>query len=146
MSDNLSSTSEELEQLRANYAQPRFEILDEDLVTDHETGLTWLRYFVPGGKRSHQASMDAANNFTLNGLKFRAATIRERISINDYERCNPAIDTSVFTSERYGWEWTSTLDAESPADFAWVVGLDYGGSVRGSRNGYGWVRAVRVGQ
>ena len=126
--------------------RPRFEILDDDLVTDRQTGLTWLRYYVPGGKRNHADSVAAASAFTLNGRQFRAPTISERLGINDYERHSPAIDTSVFHSEPSGWEWTTTPDAESPSVCAWVVGFDDGGSVRGGRSSYGWVRGVRVGQ
>lgn len=127
-------------------ASKRFEILDDDLVKDHETGLTWLRGYVPGGKRPWKESIAAAAAFELRGMKFRAPTIRERLSINDYERHNPAINTEVFNSDRSGWEWTSTLDHESPASFAWGVHFLSGYSYRGYHGHEGFVRAVRVGQ
>ena len=125
---------------------PRFEIVDDDIVIDHSTGLTWLRGYVPGGRRSYDESMKAAAAFSLRDWQWRAPTIQERLSINDYERHNPAIDTSVFRSEPSGWEWTATVDHESPSGCAWIVYFDDGDSFRGGRGNGGFVRAVRVGQ
>lgn len=126
-------------------ATPRFEILNEELVRDCTTGLVWTRGFVPGGKRSWKESMDAAAAFTCNGWKFRAPTIAERLTINDYGRHSPAINTDVFHSEESGWEWTSTPYAHSPGDYAWVVDFSGGVASYSGRSYNGWVRGVRVG-
>jgi len=129
----------------AQSIRPRFEIIDHDQVLDHETGLIWLRDYVPGGKRRWSDSLTAAASTTVGGHKWRAPTIREQLSIVDYERVNPAFDTDVFRGAA-DWVWTSTPDKESPGDYAWLVNFNGGGSGRGSQGYSGFVRAVRVGQ
>lgn len=115
------------------------------VVIDHQTGLTWLRDYVPGGSRNWKDSMDTASSLDIRGWKWRAPTIVERLSINDYERHNPAVNTDFFKGEA-AWEWTSTVDNSSPRDRAWVVNFSYGFSLRYLQYGFGFVRAVRVGQ
>jgi hypothetical protein len=122
-----------------------FEIIDEKMVRDRRTGLVWLRDYVPGGKRNWKESIEAAENFTFGGFKWRAPTIREQLSIIDYGRHHPAYDASVFNGED-GWMWTSTVYSESPGDYAWGVSGYFGNAYIYNRSYKGFVRAVRVSQ
>ena len=124
--------------------QTRYEIVDDDVVLDRSTGLMWARDYVPGGQRDWQSSIDAAAKLDLRGWKWRAPTVQEQLSIVDYERRDPAFDTSVFRGNS-SWVWTSTPLAQSPF-YAWLVYFSDGSSSWGNRSGGGFVRAVRVGQ
>ncbi len=118
---------------------------DWEGVYDAETGLIWARCLLAGGERTHAEAMKAASEATLCGAPARAPTIQERTGITDYAKHSPALDTAFFKKEA-GWEWTSTKDAESPSDCAWLVGLGYGYASRNGQSGRGLVRAVRAGQ
>jgi hypothetical protein len=114
-------------------------------VYDSDTGLIWGRALVTGGERTWAEALKAAAATTLCGAPARAPTIRERISITDFEKHSPALDTAFFAKES-GWEWTSTPDAESPSDSAWGVTLGYGYASRGNQSARLHVRAVHAGQ
>jgi Protein of unknown function (DUF1566) len=116
-------------------------------VYDPVRQLEWLRGFVPGGRRNWKDSMAAASAVTLFGkTDWRACTIQERLTITDYGRFNPAIDTTFFDSEKEGWEWASTPYASSPAGDAWGVDFNGGSAGWGGRGDGGFVRAVRASQ
>jgi hypothetical protein len=115
-------------------------------VYDSKTNLTWSHSLVAGGSRNWKDSLAAAAAVRLLGKDdWRAPTLEERLSINDYTRHSPALDTEYFAKES-GWEWTSTPDAESPSGSAWLVFLGCGFSSRGSQSYHYYVRAVRAGQ
>ena len=114
-------------------------------VYDATTGLIWARSLLPGGERTWKDACEAAGKAQLCGAAARAPTIRERIGITDFERHSPALDTAFFAKES-GWEWTSTVDAESPAVCAWVVYLGCGYAYRFDQGLRARVRAVRSGQ
>jgi hypothetical protein len=115
-------------------------------VFDSKTNLTWSHALVPGGSRNWKDSLAAAAAVRLLGKDdWRAPTLEERLSINDYTRHSPALDTEYFAKES-GWEWTSTPDAESPSDYAWLVHLGHGDSYRDNQSYHNYVRAVRAGQ
>lgn len=115
-------------------------------VYDSKTNLTWSHALVAGGSRSWKDSLAAAAAVRLLGKEdWRAPTIEERLSINDYTKHSPALDSEYFANES-GWEWTSTPDAESPSDCAWGVGLGGGSSGRVGQSSHSGVRAVRAGQ
>lgn len=115
-------------------------------VHDSKTNLTWTHSLVAGGARDWKDSLAAAKAVRIFGKEdWRAPTLEERLSINDYTRHSPAIDTDYFAKES-GWEWTSTADAESPSDYAWVVYLGNGLSSRDAQSDRYFVRAVRAGQ
>lgn len=132
---------------------PRFVNLDESgkpttgdhvAVYDRRTGLVWSRGLVGTGL-THAEAMKVASSFKLFGKEFRAPTIEERQSIIDYSRHSPALDTVHFAKES-GWEWTSTVDAESPSGVAWGVFLGSGYCGRNNQSDRGYVRAVLAGQ
>jgi hypothetical protein len=80
----------------------------------------------------------------LGSTGWHAPTIQELLSIVDYTRCDPAVDTEYFKGP-YGWTWSSTA-AASPSGVAWLVDLASGGSLRYSRGDLLHVLAVRAGQ
>ena len=119
---------------------------DHVAVFDSETGLTWSAGPLQGGADlSHADAMKACADLELLGKKdWRAPTIKELLSIVDYERVDPAVDTAHFKGP-YGWTWSSTL-AKAPAGCAWFVFLNCGSSGRSYQGNLYRVRAVRSGQ
>ncbi len=114
-------------------------------VYDSKTNLTWTRRVLDCGAKPWADALKAASQVRLFGKDdWRAPTIEEQLSIIDYTRCDPAVDTSFFGGEA-GWCWTST-PAASPAGYAWGVFLGDGDSGRVSQAGDDLVRAVRSGQ
>ena len=123
----------------------RFETRD-DIVLDRLTGLMWSRTTLPGGRKSWSDAKAAASSMTLGShTDWRLPTVRELLSLVDYERHDPAIDTTMFQCES-AWYWSSTPYAPSPGDYAWNVNFDNGYASWGLQSGSGFVRAVRVGQ
>jgi hypothetical protein len=87
-----------------------------------------------------------AESLTINGWSWRLRTVEEAMFIPDRSKY-PAVDKSFFPDfEEYEWIWTSTIDAQFPSDYAWIVGLHNGGVLRINQAAHGNVRAVRAGQ
>jgi hypothetical protein len=87
-----------------------------------------------------------AESLAVNGWSWRLPTVEEAMFIPDRSKY-PAIDKNFFPDfERYEWIWTSTVDAEDPSDFAWLVNLHDGYVGRGNQSNHSYVRAVRAGQ
>jgi hypothetical protein len=133
----------------------RFTNLDQDgkpttgahvAVYDAKTGLTWSAEPLQSGKElNHADAMKACADLQLLGQKdWRAPTIEELLSIVDYTRYDPAVDTDHFKGP-YSWAWSSTI-AKHPAGCAWGVLLDGGDSYRSGQGALSRVRAVRSGQ
>ena len=133
-------------------ARPRFVKLgaagqatagDHVAVYDHTTELVWTAE--PLGEFKHGEAMKACADLDLLGSKgWRAPTIQELLSIVDYKRCDPAVDSDVFKGP-YSWTWSSTV-AASPSGCAWGVNLDSGYSGRYGQDFHFRVLAVRAGQ
>jgi len=114
-------------------------------VRDLRTGLEWTRAPVGGKKYNWADAKKAASEVRLcERSDWRAPTIQELLSLVDYARVDPAIDTAYFDCPA-DWFWSAT-EAKSPSGAAW--GVDFGGgySDRGNQDGGGWCRAVRAGQ
>ena len=116
-------------------ARPRFVKLggagqatagDHVAVYDHTTDLVWSAGPLGSGKEfNHADAMSACADLDLLGSKgWRAPTIQELLSIVDYTRCDPAVDSDVFKGP-YSWTWSSTV-ASSPSGCAWCVLLYFG--------------------
>jgi hypothetical protein len=128
----------------ARPAGVRFEVIG-DTVRDHTTGLIWTRDNVSSKRLTWQEADDACKKLDLAGHKdWRLPSIKELLSLVDYERHDPAIDP-VFKCES-NWYWASTPYAPSPAGCAWSGGFGRGGAGYYGRNDSGFVRAVRGGQ
>lgn len=148
------AANESMLELPATAGAARFTKLDANgkpmvgehvAVYDSVTDLTWLAGPVEGSDRNWEDSLKAAAAVRLFGhTDWRAPTIQEQLSIIDYGRCDPAVDTDLFKGP-YGWAWTSTK-AASPSGDAWGVYLDVGFAYRDRRGSRYRVRAVRVGQ
>jgi uncharacterized protein DUF1566 len=144
--------TQRLERLERHYfaqkpaqAGPRFTVTG-DVVQDNVTGLTWTRKNVSEKRLNRSDAKAACAAARVGGFEdWRLPTIQELLTLVDYSRASPAIDTSAFECES-NWYWTATPYASSPADGAWVVGFSYGSS--GAYNQYNelCVRAVRPGQ
>jgi hypothetical protein len=110
-------------------------------VLDRETNLVWLADPLPKAL-AHKKAMDAAAKCDVGGQVWRAPTIREQLSLVDYDRFNPAINTDFFRCQS-DWFWTASPWADSPASGAWLVFFSYGNAYY-YHHGYGaFVRPVR---
>lgn len=88
----------------------------------------------------------AAEKHTVYGLPMRAPTVEEAFFIPDRSQF-PATPKTFFPDvDEARWTWTSTVDAESPSGYAWLVGLHDGNAYWLSQGGHGRVRAVRASQ
>jgi hypothetical protein len=119
--------------------------VEGDTTRDARTGLVWTRETLAGGRRKWADAKTAAADCRIGGFTdWRLPTIQELLSIVDYRRSEPAIDTA-FQCEST-WYWSSTPSASSPSDFAWLVNFNGGYSGCYDQGYEGFVRAVRPGQ
>ena len=115
-------------------------------VRDNTSGLIWTADKVGSDRVTHSAAVAACKKFDLAGCKeWRLPTIQELLTIVDYERSDPAIDTRFFKNAKSAWYWSSSPCA-AYSDHAWLVGFDGGVSDWLNRNNNGFVRAVRASQ
>jgi hypothetical protein len=113
-------------------------------VSDRETGLIWMADALDE-RMSWSAASKAAAAQRLGGHSdWRLPTIKELLSIVDYDRHDPAINTNFFRMPGGSrWCWSSTPGASAPSYFAWGVSFDVGGSDYGGQGGTALVRPVR---
>jgi len=121
----------------------RFEAADK-IVRDHERKLEWTRGNVSEKRLTWAEANEACEKLELAGGGWRLPTIKELLSLVDYERHDPAIDPAFECQPN--WYWSSTAYASAPADCAWSVYFGYGSAGCGGRGYSGFVRAVRGGQ
>ena len=125
--------------------EPRFELAVLGVVRDRTTGLEWTRSNVTEKSVPWADAEKACAAHQFAGGGWRLPTIKELLTLVDYERHNPSIDSTFFECEA-GWYWTSTPYAPSPGVYAWFVGFGYGLASCGARDYRGFVRAVRASQ
>jgi hypothetical protein len=126
-------------------APPRFDV-DSDVIVDSRTGLMWSRDDVPGGTINWAKAKEACTKLSLGGYSdWRLPTVRELLTIVDYNRHDPAIDTDVFKCQSACY-WSSTPLKSSPGDCAWYVHFNGGISGWLNQTGDFQVRAVRASQ
>lgn len=93
-----------------------------------------------------KAAKKWAESLDINGWSWRLPTVEEAMFIPDRSKY-PAVDVNFFPDFKgYEWIWTSTPDAESPSDDAWIVFLHGGSVLRNNQTTHYYVRAVRAGQ
>ena len=119
------------------WPDPRFTDNGDGTVTDHLTGLVWLKNAYCFGPRDWLDALVTANALADGrcGLSddsmagdWRLPNIRELHSLIDYSNNDPALPTGYpFINVQRFWYWSSTPLARFPEDTAWAVLL---------RNGY----------
>jgi hypothetical protein len=120
-------------------------------VTDTSTGLMWQQT-ASSNKMTWEDALAYCEALNLGGhIDWRLPTVKELISLIDYSRYNPAINTNYFPDTVASFFWSSTINANSTNN-AWCINF-YNGSTSGAW-GLGFdgggvgksVRAVRGGQ
>jgi hypothetical protein len=87
-----------------------------------------------------------AESLTIYGRSWRLPDSVEGSFIPDRLKF-PATPKLYFPDlEEYEWIWTSTVDAEDPSNFAWIVYLLNGHVYRNNQTNHYGVRAVLAGQ
>ena len=121
--------------LRAGAAWPerRFDDNGDGTVTDHLTGLVWLKNANPFGLRTWQQALDDCNRLESgrHGLSdgsrpgdWHLPNIKEIESLVDYNRfgpCLPAGYEHVFEGVRPSSYWTSTSVALAPTEAMFII-------------------------
>lgn len=127
--------------------QPAYQDNGNGTVTDLNTNLMWQQGD-DGIFRNWQEALDYCDALILPSEGYsdwRLPDRRELMSIVDYGRAQPAIDTEVFPeclpSRIY---WSSSTSASS-SNFAWSVYFDYGIVQYGYKLYHRFVRCVRDG-
>ena len=116
------------------------------VVTDNTTGLQWQDDYSDNGGDIKSAKWTDAiaycEDLTLGGHSdWRLPNKKELLSIVDYGRYNPSIDT-VFTHTTSNDYWSSTTHAFY-TDSAWIVNFGYGYTNYNNKSNSNYVRCVR---
>jgi len=133
-----------------------FEDHSNGAVTDLDTGLMWAKCSLgqsgddcgtgEASTVTWQAALDQAEAATLSGFEdWRVPTIKELLSLVDYDAFEPAIDTQVFPQTGLGLYWSSSTTLNNP-EFAWRVYFHYGYTGPENKTTENLVRFVRAGQ
>ena len=132
------------QKIGADGAQLPDNATDHAAVLDTRTNLMWAASDVTDKPLPFKKCGVACEKLTLAGFTdWRMPTVDELFALADRSRYNPAIDTAAFPSCTGGWYWSSTVDASSPSDFAWLVFFLNGLAGYLHQDGNGRVRAVR---
>jgi hypothetical protein len=108
-----------------NQAKTGIEIL-ADVVIDHDHGLMWTRDNLPGGRASHATIAQAASDCRIGGFDdWQLPSPQQALTLVDYSKFNPCVDTTAFPSCKPNAYWTNT-ECAFDASFVWVVYFDYG--------------------
>ena len=105
----------------ANHSTERFiKQNDGTTVLDTTTGLEWTADAISTSSMDWEDAKKAVADAKVAGhTDWRLPTIQELLSLVDYERRDPAINTDFFTCKS-SYYWTSTSVASS-SGFAWLV-------------------------
>ena len=137
-----------------NRAQPRFIKIGDDgallapdatewvAVLDTKTNLMWDAK--ARAVEGFQEAQSVPGTLKVAGFTdWRTPTLEELFCLADRTRVRPAIDTDFFPDTPNDWFWSSTVDADSPSDCAWIVYFYNGNSRWNYQDDEGFVRAVR---
>ncbi|MBI5185203.1 MAG: DUF1566 domain-containing protein [Nitrospinae bacterium] len=115
-----------------------------DTVTDNNTGLAWQK--TEGGAMAWESAISYCKTLSLAGQSgWRLPNKRELMSIVNYGKNNPAIDTASFPNANSSLYWSSTTTAGG-ASSAWYVDFYLGGVSYNDKSHDSYVRCVRGGQ
>ncbi len=126
--------------------QPAYRDNGNGTVTDLNTGLMWQQAD-DGTTRTWQEAIDycAALTFPSGGYSdWRLPDRRELMSIVDFGRVYPSIDTTYFPECRSSVYWSSSPLADG-SDYAWLVHFSYGRVGGYGKASHYYVRCVRAG-
>ena len=104
----------------------------DHIATDNGTGLVWAAYDTEAGCNNGiglvwTAAITYCKVLTFAGQSdWRLPNIKELVSIVDYSRFSPAINTTIFPTAKSSSYWSSTTNA-SYSGFAWGVFFNNGG-------------------
>ncbi|MBI5186745.1 MAG: DUF1566 domain-containing protein [Nitrospinae bacterium] len=113
-------------------------------VTDTYTGLTWQK--TEGGAMAWKSAISYCEGLGLAGkFDWRLPDKKELVSIVNYDKNNPAIDTVYFPNVNSSNYWSSTTYASSTS-LAWHVYFRNGNTYYNDKSLYFHVRCVRGGQ
>lgn len=132
----------------------------DEIVTDHITGLQWqddaeavstskpwltaANNVAPYTDTSGDSATTYCTNLALGGYTdWRLPTIKELLSLSDYEQTSPSID-SIFKNPVSTFYWSSTTDANDNSR-ARYVSFNYGTQSVLSKINSRYVRCVRAG-
>ena len=132
------------ERIKPKAPANRFEFaLDGASVIDHQTGLMWTADTVAIDKKWGDAKMAAAAVTLGSYDDWRLPEQSELLSIVDYGRHNPAINTDFFKCVS-GYYWSNTPYANpAGSGCAWLVGFGSGDTDFDRHSSEARVRAVR---
>ncbi|MDD3284938.1 MAG: DUF1566 domain-containing protein [Patescibacteria group bacterium] len=122
-------------------------------VLDNSTGLMWKKCSEglsgdnceTGSATTHtfaQAIAICEDDTTDGYTNWRLPNIRELLSIVDYSKVNPAIDTTIFPETVSGHYWSSTASLFNP-NFAWNASVYVGSTGFDNKGTSFYVRCVR---
>jgi hypothetical protein len=94
-------------QLHADAPPGRYTIAPAGLVTDERTKLVWQRMAAPGSMTWQEAKTHCTN-LELAGTGWRLPKYKELMTLVDFTRSNPAIDTSAFPNAPAEDFWTAS--------------------------------------
>jgi hypothetical protein len=93
---------------------------------------------------THSEAMTALAGLSLASFSdWRGATAEEAFLMADRTRFDPAVDPEEYPFIESDWYWTSTIDPESPSDYAFNVYFYNGTALLGLQDYQGRVLAVR---
>lgn len=109
---------------------PAYDTRFPGVVLDQVTGLMWQRNLDDGSYNWVDAQAYCADLELSGYCDWRLPTRIEWVSIIDYTRVNPAIDSEVFPDTPATGFWSSSpliRDEPVPSGAAWQIDLEYGG-------------------
>jgi|GEM_PF-2369008 len=124
--------------------QPAFQDNNDGTVTDVNTGLIWQKSDDQNTtRRTWQQTVDYCESLNLgNKTDWRLPSRRELMSIVNYGRHDPAIDTGFFPNCYSGIYWSGTSWACNPGSVAWFVYFFLGVESTSNKDSTSYVRCV----
>lgn len=116
----------------------------DGIVTDEATGLLWQQK-TPTKTMNWQNALTYCERLELGDhTDWRLPTITELLSLVDYSRYNPTVNTKYFPDTVSSYYWSSTTYAYNTY-YAWGVYFHNGYDYSYYKNSSYYVRAVRKG-
>ena len=146
LAEKIETIEKKLDKISVLLPEPvkpsRFTDNNDGTITDKETNLTWMKEDNSKRMKWEEAKKYCeSNEAKLPGEGWRLPTVKELISIVDYDRHSPCIDP-LFLGTQSAYYWSSTPYANDSVG-AWCVSFYDGGVYWNDVDGGGLVRPVR---